>query len=43
MSKTIFKTTQYPIQTLINDIDHGKIALPDIQRPFVWDTTKVRD
>lgn len=43
MSKTIFKTTQYPIQTLINDIDHGKIALPDIQRPFVWNTTKVRD
>lgn len=43
MSKTIFKTIQYPIQTLIDDIDHGKIALPDIQRPFVWDTTKVRD
>lgn len=43
MSKTIFKTTQYPVLTLINDIDYGKIALPDIQRPFVWDTTKVRD
>jgi hypothetical protein len=43
MSKTIFKTIQYPIQTLIDDIDHGKIALPDIQRPFVWNTTKVRD
>lgn len=43
MSKTIFKTTQYPIQTLIDDIDYGKIALPDIQRPFVWNTTKVRD
>jgi len=43
MSKTIFKTTQYPIQTLIDDIDHGKIALPDMQRPFVWSTTKIRD
>lgn len=43
MGKTIFKTIQYPIQTLIDDIDHGKIALPDIQRPFVWNTTKVRD
>lgn len=43
MSKAIFKTTQYPVQTLIDDIDHGKIALPDIQRPFVWNTTQVRD
>lgn len=43
MSKAIFKTTQYPVQTLIDDIDHGKIALPDIQRPFVWNTTQIRD
>ncbi len=21
----------------------GEIAIPEIQRPFVWDTTKVRD
>lgn len=40
---TIYKTTQYPIKTLIDDIEYGKIALPDIQRPFVWDTTQVRD
>ena len=43
MSRAIFKTTQYPIQTLIDEIDHGKISLPEIQRPFVWNTTKVRD
>ena len=43
MSKTIFKTTQYPIKTLIDDIDYGKIALPELQRPFVWNPTKVRD
>jgi hypothetical protein len=43
MKKPIFKTTQYPIETLVNDIDHGKVALPDIQRPFVWKPKKVAD
>lgn len=43
MNKAIFKTTQYPIKTLIDDIDYGKIALPELQRPFVWSPTKVRD
>lgn len=28
---------------LIEDIKHGNIALPDIQRPFVWSNSKVRD
>ena len=39
----IFKTTNYPIKTLIDDIDFGKIALPDIQRPFIWKPTQVRE
>ena len=25
---------------LIEEIGHGKIALPDIQRPFVWSATQ---
>ncbi len=28
---------------LIEDIDRGVIGLPDIQRPFVWKNTQVRD
>ena len=28
---------------LIEEIRHGKIALPDIQRPFVWSAAQVRD
>ncbi len=28
---------------LIDDIELGEIGLPDIQRPFVWKATKVRD
>jgi len=28
---------------LVDDIKRGEIALPDIQRPFVWPASKVRD
>lgn len=38
-----FKPNSYQLQNLINDIDTGNIALPDLQRPFVWNTTKARD
>lgn len=41
----VFKTTDYTIERLIEDIKIGDIALPDIQRPFVWykKISKVRD
>jgi hypothetical protein len=41
----VFKTTDYDIGRLVNDIEIGDIALPDIQRPFVWyrKISKVRD
>ena len=28
---------------VLNDLKMESIALPDIQRPFVWSNTKVRD
>lgn len=40
---TLFREVKYSLQSLINDIDMGVIGLPDIQRPFVWKDTKVRD
>lgn len=40
---TLFKEVKYNLQTLIQQIDMGIVGLPDIQRPFVWDKTKVRD
>ena len=40
---SVFKITQSPINSLITNIDNGDIALPDLQRPFVWDNAKVRD
>ncbi|HLS11215.1 MAG TPA: DUF262 domain-containing protein [Flavobacteriaceae bacterium] len=40
---TLFKDVKYNLNTLIQNIDLGTIALPEIQRPFVWRDTKVRD
>lgn len=39
----IFEVGQRAIASLIEDIDRGTIALPDLQRKFVWEDTKVRD
>lgn len=41
--KDIFKSTSYPLSKLIDDIEDGDIALPDLQRPFVWKSTQIRD
>jgi hypothetical protein len=43
VGKTIFKPVQYELSQLLGDIDLGKLALPELQRPFVWPKTKVRD
>jgi hypothetical protein len=40
---TVFKEVSYNLATLIQQIDLGVIGLPDIQRPFVWPDTKVRE
>ena len=40
---TLYRDTSYSLTHLIEDIKHGHIALPDIQRPFVWSSAKVRD
>ncbi|MFM2273845.1 MAG: hypothetical protein RL702_2910 [Pseudomonadota bacterium] len=39
----LFTTTNFPINALIEDIDHGKIGLPELQRPFVWPNVNVRN
>ena len=39
----IYKDTNYSISHLVEDIRVGNIALPEIQRPYVWPTTKVRN
>ena len=39
----IFEPGQRSIASLMDDIEREVIALPDLQRPFVWEDTKVRD
>lgn len=41
--KTCFKKVDYELSGLLHYIEIGDIALPDIQRPFVWSNAKVRD
>ena len=41
MSK--YTVHQYQIRTLLEWINIGEIAIPDIQRPFVWKKSQVRD
>lgn len=43
MSKTVFKKVDFDLDSLVKNIQIGQIGLPDIQRPFVWKNTKVRD
>ena len=38
-----YEVNNSSIQTLLSWIREGDIAIPEIQRPFVWDSTKVRD
>ena len=43
MADVLFKKVDYTLKKLIEDIHVGEIGLPDIQRPFVWPRSKVRD
>jgi uncharacterized protein with ParB-like and HNH nuclease domain len=38
-----YTVTPHPIETLLTWVRSGEIAIPEIQRPFVWDATKVRN
>jgi len=38
-----YSVNQHLIGTVLSWINSGEIAIPEIQRPFVWDATKVRD
>jgi len=40
---SIFTPSNVPITSLIEDIDMGKLGLPELQRPFVWPNVNVRD
>ena len=43
MSIQRYSVNQHPVRTLLTWIESDEIAIPEIQRPFVWNAAKVRD
>jgi len=43
MATQRYSVTPHPVETLLTWVKSGEIAIPEIQRPFVWDATKVRN
>jgi hypothetical protein len=43
MATQRYSVTPHPIDTLLTWVKSGEIAIPEIQRPFVWEATKVRN
>lgn len=43
MATQRYSVTPHPIETLLTWVKSREIAIPEIQRRFVWDTTKVRN
>lgn len=41
--KSLFTKTDGNLNSLIDDIKNGDLALPELQRPFVWGNNRVRD
>jgi hypothetical protein len=40
---TKYSVQQQSVETLLAQVRNGQVAIPELQRPFVWNTTKVRD
>ncbi|MBI4657658.1 MAG: DUF262 domain-containing protein [Verrucomicrobia bacterium] len=38
-----YAVNHYPVEFILALVQSGEIGIPEIQRPFVWDATKVRD
>ena len=38
-----YSVNNYTVDTLLASIKSGEIAIPEMQRPFVWDSSQVRD
>ena len=43
MASERYSVNSHLVETILAWIKSGEIAIPEIQRPFVWDSTKVRD
>ena len=43
MSTQRYSDTNQQVMVFLKLVQSGEIAIPEIQRPFVWDSTKVRN
>lgn len=43
MGEELFNNIPSKVEDLLRDVEIGKIGLPDLQRPFVWPDSKVRN
>ena len=43
MAQELFERVDRQVGNLLTDVLNGRIGLPDLQRPFVWSDSKVRD
>lgn len=43
MAAELYDNIPCRLEDLLNDINTGKLGLPDLQRPFVWKDAKARD
>ena len=43
MAEPLFTRVDRPAGKLVSDVIEGRIGLPDLQRPFVWKDSDVRD
>ena len=43
MAQELFERVDRQVGNLLADVLNGRIGLPDLQRPFVWADSKVRD
>jgi hypothetical protein len=43
MPAQCYTVTPHPISTILTWVSSNEIAIPEIQRPFVWDATQVRN
>lgn len=43
MGKELYDSINTKVGDLLREVELGKIGLPDLQRPFVWSDTKVRE
>jgi uncharacterized protein with ParB-like and HNH nuclease domain len=43
MPTQLYSVTPHTVGNILNWVETGQIAIPEIQRPFVWSSSAVRD